>query len=32
MGEPYITQDVTGIIFGIKYYGSHTTNINTINR
>ena len=26
MEEPYITQDVAGIIFRIKYYGSHTTN------
>ena len=32
MEEPYITQDVTGIIFRIKYYGPHTKNINTINR
>ena len=31
MEAPYITQDVTGIIFRIKYYGSHTTNVNTIN-
>ena len=31
MEAPYITQHVTGIISRIKYYGSHTTNINTIN-